>query len=254
MIDELNKVFKDYVSIFIQEYADYLSIEQLDVLKSINFNNAIKLDSTSKPFGIISLGQINLSDYSNELIENLKKMPNYNSKHAKLNNKNLVSYLRYMCDNGYSLLDYYSDILMYFVFKLVIKSSNGLIDGLINREIKILAAKYSFRFANLYPREEAIVDKLTKFLDTEECHKIIFSDNATSFKYLNDNKGFRVAELVDNVQELIDDEYQELTSKDYSGYIGFLDYTVDYDNLSYGSVYNCILNYEAENELAKNIP
>lgn len=254
MIDELNKVFKEYVSIFIQEYTDYLSIEQLDLLKSINFNNAIKLDSTSKPFGIISLGQINLSDYSEELINNLKKMPSYNSKHDKLNNKNLTSYLRYMCDSGYSLLDYYSDILMYFVFKLVIKNSNGLINGLINREIKTLASKYSFRFANLYPREEAIVSKLTKFLDTDECRKIIFSDNATSFKYLNDNKGFRFAELIDNVQELIDDEYQELSNKDYNGYTGFLDYTVDYDNLSYGSVYNCILNYEAENELAKNIP
>lgn len=254
MIDELNKVFKEYVSIFIQEYTDYLSIEQLDLLKSINFNNAIKLDSTSKPFGIISLGQINLSDYSEELINNLKKMPSYNSKHDKLNNKNLASYLRYMCDSGYSLLDYYSDILMYFVFKLVIKNSNGLIDGLINREIKTLASKYSFRFANLYPREEAIVSKLTKFLDTDECRKIIFSDNATSFKYLNDNKGFRFAELIDNVQELIDDEYQELSNKDYNGYTGFLDYTVDYDNLSYGSVYNCILNYEAENELANNIP
>ena len=254
MIEELNKIFKEYVNIFIQEYGDYLSKEQLELLKDINFNSAIKLDSTSKPFGIIFLGQVNLSDYSEELINNLKKMPNYNSRHEKLNNKNLSSYLKYMCDSGYNLLDYYSDILMYFVFKLVIKNSNGLVDGLINREIKNLALKYSFRFANLYPREEAIVDKLTKFLGTEECRKIIFSDNATSFKYLNDNKGFRVAELVVNVQELIDDEYQELTSKDYSGYIGFLDYTVDYDNLSYGSVYDCILNYEAENELAKNIP
>ena len=254
MIDELNKVFKNYVSIFIQEYTDYLSIEQLELLKGINFDNIIKLDSTSKPFGIISLGQINLSDYSEKLISDLSKMPNYNSRHGKLDNKNLSSYLLYMCDSGYSLLDYYSDILMYFVFKLVIRNSNGLIDGLINLEIKRLASKYSFRFANLYPREEAIVSKLTKFLSVDECCKIIFSDNATSFKYLNDNEGFRVAELVDNVQELIDDEYQELNNKDYSGYMGFLDYTTDYDNLSYGSVYNCILDFEAEDELAKNIP
>ena len=181
-------------------------------------------------------------------------MPNYNSHHAKLDNKNLASYLKYMCDNGYSLLDYYSDILMYFVFKLVIRNSNGLIDGLINREIKGLSRKYSFRFANLYPREEAIVSKLANVLDEEGIRKIIFSDNATTFKYLNDSKGFRVAELVDNIQELINEVYQELNNKDYSGYIGFLDYTTDYDNLSYGSVYNCILDFEAEDELAKNIP
>lgn len=249
MIEELNKIFKEYVNIFIQEYGDYLSKEQLELLKDINFNSAIKLDSTSKPFGIIFLGQVNLSDYSEELINNLKKMPNYNSRHEKLNNKNLSSYLKYMCDSGYNLLDYYSDILMYFVFKLVIKNSNGLINGLINQEIKKLSAKYSFRFANLYPREEAIVSKLTKFIGEEECRRIIFSDTATSFKYLNDNKGFSIAELVDNVQVLIDEEYQALNNKDYNGYLGFLDYTEDYDNLSYGSVYNYILDFEAKNEL-----
>ena len=73
MIDELNKVFKKYVSVFIEEYADYLSKEQLESLKDINYDNAIKLDSTTKPFGIISLGQINLSNYTDELISNLKK-------------------------------------------------------------------------------------------------------------------------------------------------------------------------------------
>ena len=254
MIEDLNNIFKKYVDIFLQEYADYLSIEQLELLKCINFNNAIKLDSTSKPFGIISLGQINLSDYSEELIRNLKKMPNYNSKHEKLNNKNLASYLKYMCDSGYNLIDYYSDILIYFVFKLVIKNSNGLIDGLINQEVRYLSEKYSFRFANLYPREEAIIARLTKFLGIEGCRKIIFSDLATAFKYLNDNKGFRVAELVNNVSLLINDVYKELSTKEYSGYLGFLDYTVDYDHLLYGSVYDCILNFEAENELINNIP
>ena len=96
MIDDLNKVFKKYVSVFIQEYADYLSVEQLELLRGINFDNAIKLDSTNKPFGIINLGQINLSDYSEELINNLKKMPNYNTSRYELNNRNLSAYLKYM--------------------------------------------------------------------------------------------------------------------------------------------------------------
>ena len=105
MIELLNNIFKKYVAIFIGEYADYLSKEQLESLKGINFNNAIKLDSTSKPFGMISLGQVNLSDYSEELINSLKKMPNYNSYHYELNNKNMSSYLKYMCDSGYNLVD-----------------------------------------------------------------------------------------------------------------------------------------------------
>ncbi len=251
MIENLNNIFKKYVAIFLQEYDDYLSREQLELLKDFNFNNAIKLDSTSKPFGIISLGQINLSDYSEELINSLKKMPNYNSYHYELNNKNISSYLKYMCDSGYNLIDYYSDILMYFVFKLVIKNPNGLINGLINQEMKFLSIKYDLRLAFLYPREEAITARITPFLGIEGCRKVIFSDSATAFKYLNDNMGFRVAKLVNGVEELINDEYQKLDNKEYVGYNGFLDYATDYDHLSYGDVYNYILDFEVENELAK---
>ena len=80
------------------------------------------------------------------------------------------------------------------------------------------------------------------------CRKIIFSDTATSFKYLNDNFGYKVAKLVYDVGELIDDEQEEL-NKQYIGYQGFLDYATDYDHLSYGDVYNYILDFEVENEL-----
>ena len=250
MIELLNNIFKKYVAIFIGEYADYLSKEQLESLKGINFNNAIKLDSTSKPFGMISLGQVNLSDYSEELINTFKKMPNYNSKHVTLNNKNLTSYLKYMCDNGYSLIDYYEDILMYFVFKLVIKNSNGLINGLIDQEIKYLGIKYGIRFAFLYPREETITNKLTPVLGIDGCRKIIFSDSATTFKYLNDNKGYRIAKLVNDLSELVEDEYQKLYQNEYDGYSGFLNYAHDYDHLSYGDVYNYLLDFEVENSLS----
>ena len=249
MIDDLNKLFKKYVSVFIEEYANYLSKDQLESLKDINFNNAIKLDSTTRPFGIISLGQVNLPNYSEELISNLKKMPNYDKHHSMLNNRNISSYLKYMCDSGYNSFDYYADILMYFVFKLVIKNNCGLINGLVNQEIKYLSIKYSFRFANLYPREEAISNKITPFLGMEGCRKIIFSDAATAFKYLNDTKGFRIANLVHNVETLIEDEYQVLSKNDYNGYRGFLDYATDYDHLTYGDVYNYILEFEVENEL-----
>ena len=251
MIEELNSIFKKYIVIFIKEYGNFLSKDQLELLKTINFNNAIKLDGTNKPFGVISLGQVNLPDYTNELIDNLKKMPNYNRRHHQLNNRNMSSYLKYMCDSGYKLIDYYSDILMYFVFKLVIKNSNGFIDGLISQEMKYLSVKYSLRLAYLYPREEAITNKITPLLGVEGCRKILFLDSATAFKYLNDKFGFKVAKLVNDLEELVEDEYQKLSNKEYTGYRGFLDYADDYDHLAYGDVYNYILDYETENELAQ---
>ena len=240
MIENLNKLFKKYIVIFITEYGDYLSKDQLELLKKIDFSKAVKIDNVSKPFGMAYLGQIHLSDTANTLIDNLKNMPGYNSIHYELENKNLSSYLKYMCDNGYNVDDYYSDILMYFIFWMVIKSSSGLISGLINQEMKYLSIKYSIRIANLYSKEEGVISKITPYLGMEGCRKIIFSTPATSFKYLNDNYGFRVAKLVSDIGDIIDEENESINNKEYQGYNGLLDYIDEYDHIGYGNAYNCI--------------
>ena len=250
MIDNLNKIFKKYVAIFLNEYQDFLSLDQLEILRNINYEKAIVISDTEKPFGEIYLNQVHLPSNSSELINSLKKMPEFNSNHTILHNKNMTSYLKYMCDNGYDLEDYYSDILMYFVFDLVIKNNSGLIRGLINQEIKYLSIKYSLRMAFLYAREEVIVNKITPLLGIDICRKVLFFDSATAFKYINDERGFRIAKLVGDVEELMEEEYSKVSQKDYYGYEGFLDYTDDYDHLSYGDVYNCILDYEVENSLS----
>ena len=248
MIDDLNKKLKKYVAIFINEYSDFLSIEQLEVLKSIKFGNAIFLDDISKPLGLVSLGKIYLPKV-NDLFNNFRNMPNFNSKREDLDNKNMASYLEYMCDNGYSIEDYYNDILMYFVFQMVIKNSSGMINGLINQEMKYLSIKYSIRIANLYAREEVIVSKISPLIGINSCRKILFLDSASSYKYLNENYGYRVAKLVLDVNELIDEEYKHLEESEYPGYNGFLDYTLAYDHILYGDAYNCILDFEVENSL-----
>ena len=249
MIDDLNQIFKKYIVIFLNEYQDFLSKEQLETLRNINYEKTIIIDEIEKPFGIISLGQIHLSKDSEELFNNMRKLPEFNSHHTILHNKNMSSYLKYMCDNGYRVIDYYSDILMYFVFHLVVKNPSGLINGLINQEIKYLSIKYSLRLASLYAREEAIVNRITPLLGIDGCRKVLFNDNATSFKYLNDKKGFRVAKLVNDIEVLMEEEYSKVANKNYAGYDGFLNYTEEYDHLSYGNVYNCLLDYEVENSL-----
>ena len=249
MIEKLNGIFKKYVAIFLNEYKDFLSRDQLETLKSINFEKTIIINQSQKPFGSISLGQIYLSSDSKKMIDDMKNMKEYNSNHTVLHNKNMSSYLKYMCDNGYSIFDYYSDILMYFVFDFVIRNKSGFTNGLINQEIKYLSIKYSLRMAFLYAREEAIVNRITPIIGMDGCRKVLFNDPATSFKFLNDQKGFRVAKLVSDIEDLMEKEYSKLLTKDYIGYEGFLDYAHDYDHLLYGDVYNYILDYEVENSL-----
>lgn len=247
MIERLSELLKKYVSIFINEYANYLSKEQLETLRKINFNNIIELTDLTMPFGITQFNKIYLSN--NELINNLKEMPNYNTIRTSLDNKNLSSYLKYMCDNGYDTINYYEDILMYFVFLLVIKNKSSFIYGLINQEMHFLSIKYSLKVAYLYAREDRVVSKLTPVLKIEGCRKVLFMDKVSAFKYLNDNFGYRYAKLVDEISLLMDKENEVLKNKDYGGINGFLNYVDDYDHISYGDVYNHILDFEVKNSL-----
>ena len=48
---------------------------------------------------------------------------------------------------------------MFLVFKLVLNSESGLINGLINYEVNNLKRKYHFQAVNLYKREEVIGNK-----------------------------------------------------------------------------------------------
>ena len=245
----LGEMLKKYVSIFINEYHSLLSKEQLETLKELNYNNIINFDNLEVPFGKVYFGKIYLSEISCDLINNLHNMEGFNSHKYDLNNKDISSYLQYMCDNGYSLLEYLGDILMYFVFDMVIKDKNGFINGLINQEIKYLKIKYSIRSANLYAKEEKVVSKITPIFKLETLRKIMFMDRPTAFKYLNDNYGFRFAKLIDDIISLMDNQSQKINRKDYSGLEGFLNYADDYDNLVYSDVYNYLLDFEVENKL-----
>ena len=247
----LAEMLRKDVNIFLNEYEKFLSHEQLEVLKSIDYGKIIKIEDTNNPFGCVMFGNVYLSSISSDLIISLSKMEGFNSKRSNLSNKNLSSYLKYMCENGYSLLEYFGDILMYFVFKLVIKDDSGFTNGLINQEIKYLSIKYSIRCANLYAREEMVVGKISPILKADLMKKILFMDKVTRFKFLSENMVFRYAKLVNDVDNIIEGKYSKLNKDNFDGLNGFLDYTDKYDHLSYADAYNYILDFKIENNLVK---
>lgn len=245
----LNDLLKKYVNIFIDEYAKILDYEQLDILRNINYDKVIHFNDLSYPLGIVNFNQIYLSDNVDSLINAISNMPNYGKINSNLNNKNYSSYLKYICDNGYTKEEYYADQLMYFIFKLVIKNSSGLIDGFINREINYLSNKYRIRMVNLYKREEVIANKVIDFIGRDNARKILFMDRTSAFKYLNDNLGYRYANLFYDVSQLVDNNYQTLFQKNYQGFHGIINYAKDYDAILYGDVYNYLLDFEVKNSL-----
>lgn len=250
MIKEtLIKILKKYVNFFINEYSIFLSMEQLDTLKNIDYEHIFDFKHTNNPFGEVLLNKIVLCDVNNDLINSFLALPEFNSKKEILNNKNLSSYLKYMCDNGYQIDDYYRDILMYFVFRMVIPISNGFINGLINQEVRYLSIKYSFKCANLYAREEAIITRISRILNIDNCRKILFMDKVTRFKYLSENIGYRYAIMIDNVEALIEEEYKKLEYQHCDNTSNLLDYIEMYDKLLYGNVYDYIIDFSLENKI-----
>ena len=111
----LNDLLKKYVNIFIDEYAKILDYEQLDILRNINYDKVIHFNDLNYPLGIVNFNQIYLSDNVDSLINAISNMPNYGKINSNLNNKNYSSYLKYICDNGYTKEEYYADQLMYFI-------------------------------------------------------------------------------------------------------------------------------------------
>ncbi len=247
MKDVLSQTLKKYVEIFLKEYSKYLDNNQIDLLKRINYDNIFSYMDIPLPFGITSFGRIYLSNQVENLLNSLKKMPNYNIKRENLHNKNISSYLKYICENGYNIEDFYQDFLMYYIFFMVV-DSRFLNKGFINQEIKYLSIKYSIRCANLYAKEESLISKIT-FLSNETCRKILFMDSVNAYKYINDNYGFKYAEFLLDLEKTVKDESLNIWQNDYPGVNGFLNYADSYDKISYADAYDEILDFRVNNNL-----
>ena len=102
---------------------------------------------------------------------------------------------------------------------------------------------------NLYKREEVIANKVIDFIGRDNARKILFMDRTSAFKYLNDNLGYRYANLFYDVSQLVDNNYQTLFQKNYQGFHGIINYAKDYDAILYGDVYNYLLDFEVKNNL-----
>lgn len=242
MRDKLSTLLKKYVNIFLQEYASYLSKEQLMLLKNINYSQIIKVSDFSIPVGIINYQSIYVS---NSLIS----IPKKNDQYSFFNNKNYTSYLKYLDNYGCDTYEYYAHQLMFLVFKLVIDNDNGIINGFINYEVDKLRKKYHFQAVNLYKREEVISNKVRKVLGDDYILKIMFMDMPSAFKYLNDHLGYRYADFYYQISYLVNHEYQKIKLDNYTDHDGLVKYAHDYDKLLYGNAYNYLLDFNINNNV-----
>lgn len=242
MKNKISELLKKYVSIFIKEYSNYLNKEQLEILKNIDYDKIIKINNFSIPVGIVNYNSIYISD-------NLVNIPKRIMNQPWINNKNYTGYLKYLNSVGCNTYEYYAHQLMFLVFKLVIGNDSGIINGFINFEVNNLRRKYRFQAVNLYKREEVISSKLIKVLGRENILKIMFMDMPSSFKYLNNQLGYRYADFYYQLSVMVDNEYKKIKPDNYTSNDGLVNYAHDYDKLLYGDAYNYLLEFNISNSL-----
>lgn len=240
MKSKLSGLLKKYVNIFLKEYEIYLSKEQLEILKSINYNQVIKTNDFTIPVGIINYNSIYISD-------NILNIPKKMDNASFFNNKNYTNYLKQLNNFGCNTYEYYAYQLMFLVFKLVINNDSGVINGFINYEINYLRNKYHFQSVNLYKREEVISKRIISLIGRNNVLKIMFMDMPTSFKYLNDNWGYRYADFYYRITNMVDKEFKKIKPDNYTNKNGLINYAHDYDNLLYGDAYNYLLEFSISN-------
>lgn len=241
MRKRLSDLLKKYVDIFLKEYGSYLNKDQLDIIKNINYNTVIKTTDFTIPVGIINYNSIYVSD-------NLLNIPKTNNK-TFINNKNYTSYLKLLNNTGCNTYEYYAHQLMFLIFKLVIGTDLGIINGFINYEVNNLKRKYHLEMVNLYQREEVIALKVIKIIGRSNILKIMFMDMPSAFKYINDHLGYRYADFYYKISSYVNKEYAKLHLDKYTKKDGLVNYARDYDHLLYGNAYNYLLDFNISNKM-----
>lgn len=249
MNEVLKVTLKKYVTIFLNEYRNYLSKEQINNLENINYDTIIKFNDTCNPLGCVSYNQMYLSTNFINLEKEIKAIDGYGSVNRLINNKSLKGYLEQTWQVGYNSTSYYKDILIYLLFKLVCKYDSGLMNGIINYEVSVISRKYNIQLPNFYRKEELIALKLCGIIGKENIRKVLFLDKASGYKYLCNTVGYRFANLFYEVDDLINIKTESLFETEYNNNEGLVNYASDYDSITYGDVYNSILDFEAQNIL-----
>ena len=87
MNEVLKVTLKKYVTIFLNEYKNYLSNEQKGILENIDYNTIIKFNDTCNPLGCVSYNQIYLSTKYIDLEKQIKDIDGYGKTNRLINNK-----------------------------------------------------------------------------------------------------------------------------------------------------------------------
>lgn len=247
----------NYVSIIKQEYSNIMPAECLAYLNGIqDYKTIIKIEQTNTISMFVKNGIMYFPINGIIIINCLKKIPGYGvNKNYKtytnesiiLNNNNYLDYIIHVFLAGLTPLQFYEETLLHETTHLCgIGGATALREGFAELKTRELALKHNLKTSACgYPKEVKIAFELQSIFGKEIGDKISFARNNNEIISLLESIYGREASLFYiSVENEMQTTFAPYFLKKYSGIIGPLQKTSEYEKIDYHAVYEIINNYK----------
>lgn len=262
--NNLTARIKEYISLIIKEYGQYMAPEDL--------NRLINITDYDKILQIYDYGEV--SAYANEqnimmplcadkILDTASKFPGYgiNKNHKTyeddniiINNNTFFTYIKHIFISGSNAEDYYADLLLHETMHFCGSGGASVIREGINELLtRMLAQKYNLRTNSCgYPKEVELCYKLMEVFGEETIKQLAFINNiGKEIEYLRENLGENAANLYIQVIDITEKEFDEKYyshMREFNGITGIIKKIIMYRQINYMKVYELLENYYKEVE------
>lgn len=263
----LTEKIKKYIHIIRKEYEDYIPLDVLKRLDSIDdYEKILKIYDYGEINAYANNKSINMPLCAEKVIEFFSKIPGYgidknhkiyNSDNMIVNNNTFLTYLKHVFVSGTDTEGYYDDILLHEVMHFCGGDSASVLKEGINELLtRKVAQKHNLRTSCCgYPKEVKLAYELMDSFGEDIVTSLGFIKGFDKeVEFIRDNLGDTAAKLYIQVRNDSEKEFQEKYyshMKEFSGVVGTAKKVLFYKKIDYSSSYKLIDNY-LKSEKIKN--
>ena len=264
----LTEKIKKYIHIIRKEYEDYIPLDVLKRLDSIDdYEKILKIYDYGEINAYANNKSINMPLRAEKVIEFVSKIPGYgidknhkiyNSDNMIVNNNTFLTYLKHVFVSGTDTEGYYDDILLHEVMHFCGGDGASVLKEGINELLtRKVAQKYNLRTSCCgYPKEVKLAYELMECFGEDIVTSLGFIKGFDKeVEFIRDNLGDTAAKLYIQVRNDSEKEFQEKYyshMKEFSGVVGTAKKVLFYKKIDYSSSYKLIDKY-LKSEKIKNM-
>lgn len=256
----LTERIKEYISIIIKEYGEYIPKERLDYLNSIeDYSKILRIYDYKEVSAYANERNINMPLCADRLLNIASKVPGYgiNKNHKTYNDDNMVinnntflTYIKHVFISGTDAEGYYEDLLLHEVMHFCGSGGGKVLEEGTNELLtRMLAKKYNLRTNSCgYPKEVKLVNELMECFGEKTIKRLAFIKyKEDRIDYLKNKLGEDAANLYSNVYEKTQKEFEDKYyshMSEFKGATGLAKKVLFYDKIDYSKVYFLIDEYK----------